>query len=152
ESVDTITALDVLEHVEHDGPAVEGFHRVLNPDGIALVTVPASMALWSDWDVSLHHFRRYSRQSLKKIFPESQWEILYVNYTNIPAYPIAWLLRKVRKQKPAGDTENRMEDRIPAPWLNGLLRRIFVTMAFWKIPFPIGLSLILVARKRSLTE
>lgn len=148
ESVDYVTALDVLEHVEHDAMAVEGFHRVLKPEGIALVTVPAGMALWSDWDVSLHHFRRYSRPELKGTFPDDQWEILYVNYTNILAYPVAWVLRKLRKQKPAGDTQNRMEDRIPAAWLNALLRRIFVGMAFWRIPFPFGLSLILVARKR----
>lgn len=148
ESVNVVTALDVLEHVEHDAVAVEGFHRVLKRDGIALVTVPASMALWSDWDVSLHHFRRYSRPTLKEIFPDGQWEILYHNYTNILAYPVAWVLRKLRKQKPAGDTQNRMEDRIPADWLNNLLRRVFVGMAFWRIPFPFGLSLILVARKR----
>ena len=152
ESVDYITALDVLEHVEHDGSAVEGFHRVLKTDGIALVTVPAGMALWSDWDVTLHHFRRYSRRELKGIFPDDKWEILYHNYTNILAYPVAWVLRKLRKQKPAGDTQNRMEDRIPAAWLNALLRRIFVGMAFWRIPFPFGLSLILVARKRPVTE
>ena len=147
-SVNMITALDVLEHVEHASAVVRGFHRLLKPDGIALVTVPASMALWSDWDVSLHHFRRYSRPELKGIFPDDQWEILYLNYTNILAFPVAWLLRKLRKQKPAGDTQNRMEDRIPAPWLNALLRKVFVGMAFWRIPFPFGLSLILVARKR----
>ena len=148
ESVNVITALDVLEHVEHDAVAVKGFHDVLKRDGIALVTVPASMALWSDWDVSLHHFRRYSRCTLQEIFPEEEWEILYHNYTNILAFPVAWVLRKLRKQKLAGDTQDRMEDRIPAGWLNNLLRRIFVGMAFWRIPFPFGLSLILVARKR----
>lgn len=147
-SVDVITALDVLEHVEHDAAAVRGFHRLLKPGGIALVTVPASMALWSDWDVSLHHFRRYARPGLKAIFPAEQWDLVYVNYTNIPAYPIAWVLRKLRKQKPAGDTANRMEDKIPPSWLNSLLRRIFVGMAFWRVPFPFGLSLILIARRR----
>lgn len=151
QSVDAITALDVLEHVEHDAAAVEGFHRLLKPDGVALVTVPAGMALWSDWDVSLHHYRRYSRRELKGIFPDNQWEILYLNYTNILAFPVAWMLRKLRKQKPAGDTQNRMEDRIPAPWLNALLRKIFVGMAFWRIPFPFGLSLVLVARRREIS-
>ena len=147
-SIDYLTALDVLEHIEHDAEAVRGFHRLLKPGGVALVTVPASMALWSDWDVSLHHFRRYSRPGLKAIFPRDQWEILYVNYTNIVAFPAAWLLRKLRKQKPAGDTANRMEDKIPPAWLNGCLRWIFVTMAFWRVPFPFGLSLVLVARRK----
>lgn len=147
-SVDYLTALDVLEHIEHDAEAVRGFHRLLKPGGVALVTVPASMALWSDWDASLHHFRRYSRAGLKAIFPADQWDLVYVNYTNIVAFPVAWLLRKFRRQKPAGDTANRMEDKIPPAWLNGLLRWIFVTMAFWRVPFPFGLSLVLVARRR----
>jgi hypothetical protein len=143
-----ITALDVLEHVEHDAAAVQGFHRLLKSDGLALVTVPAGMALWSDWDVSLHHFRRYSRKNLRAIFPEEQWEILYLNYTNILAYPIAWVLRGLRRKQPVRESKTRMEDRIPAPWLNALLQRIFVGMAFWRIPFPFGLSLILLARRR----
>lgn len=147
-SVDYLTALDVLEHIEHDAEAVRGFHRLLKPGGVALVTVPASMALWSYWDVSLHHFRRYSRPGLKAIFPDDQWELVYVNYTNIVAFPVAWVLRKLRRSKPAGDTANRMEDKIPPAWLNGILRRLFVTLAFWRVPFPFGLSLVLVARRR----
>ena len=148
-SVDIITALDVLEHVEHDAAAVKGFQRLLKPGGFALVTVPAGMALWSDWDVSLHHYRRYSRPEIRALFPNEQWDIIYLNYTNILAYPVAWLLRRLRKQKPAGETQNRMEDKIPPAWLNGLLRRIFVGMAFWRIPFPFGLSLLLLARRKA---
>ena len=54
-----VTALDVLEHLEDDARAVREFHRVLQPGGIAVITVPADMRLWSDWDESLLHFRRY---------------------------------------------------------------------------------------------
>ncbi|MCC6415597.1 MAG: hypothetical protein IT582_06785, partial [Opitutaceae bacterium] len=95
-----------------------------------------------------HQFRRYSRRGLKAIFPEEQWDLVYVNYTNILTFPAAWVLRKLRKQKTAGDTTNRMEDKIPPAWLNGFLRWIFVGMAFWRVPFPFGLSLVLVARRR----
>ncbi|MFM1851333.1 MAG: hypothetical protein RIS54_1017 [Verrucomicrobiota bacterium] len=148
QSVDYLTALDVLEHIEHDAAAVRGFHRLLKPGGVAVVTVPASMALWSDWDVSLHHFRRYARPGLKAIFPAEQWDLVYVNYTNIVAFPVAWVLRKLRRQRPAGDTTGRMEDKIPPAGLNGLLRWLFVSLAFWRVPFPFGLSLVLVARRR----
>lgn len=150
-SLDLVTALDVLEHTPDDAAVVRGFHRLLVPGGLAVVTVPASMALWSDWDVSLHHFRRYDRAGLRALFPSQSWEIEYVNYTNVPAYPAVWVLRRWRKWFPA-PTEapggGRAEDRVPAPWLNSLLRRVFVEMAFWRLPLPFGVSLLLVARRR----
>jgi SAM-dependent methyltransferase len=147
-SVDYVTALDVLEHVKEDAIAVRGFHRLLKPGGIAAITVPAGMAVWSDWDVSLHHSRRYSRSSLRALFPEGDWEIVYLNYTNVPVYPVAWLLRRLRKNRPPQPGQTRAEDKLPPAWLNAVLRRIFVGLAFWRVPFPFGLSLLLVARRR----
>ena len=151
-SLEYVTALDVLEHVPDDAAVVRGFHRLLKPGGLAVVTVPASMALWSDWDVALHHFRRYHRAQLRALFAGGGWEIVYVNYTNVVVYPAVWLLRKWRAwRKPAAGTASaavRSEDRMPAPWLNSLLRALFVGMAQWRVPFPFGVSLVLVARKR----
>lgn len=147
-SLDYVTALDVLEHTPDDRAVVDGFHRLLKPGGVALVTVPASMALWSDWDVVLHHFRRYSRPQLRALFPEAQWELIYVNYTNVPAFPAVWWLRRWRQWFPQPAGAARSEDRMPAAWLNALLRWCFVRPAFWRVPFPFGVSLLLVARKR----
>ena len=42
----------------------------------------------------------------------------------------------------------RTEDKIPAPWLNALLGKLFVGMAKWPVPFPFGVSLLLVARRK----
>lgn len=148
-SLGCVTALDVLEHTPDDRAVVQGFHRLLKPHGVALVTVPAGMALWSDWDVALHHYRRYSRPQLRALFPEDDWEILHVNYTNVAVYPAVWLIRKWRKLFPASAGSLRSEDRIPAAWLNALLRGLFVKMAFWRIPFPFGVSLLLVARRKA---
>ena len=147
-SLQYVTALDVLEHVPDDRAVVAGFHRLLVTGGIALVTVPASMALWSDWDVALHHFRRYDRAGLRALFPAEQWDLEYVNYTNVVAYPAVWILRRWRKWFPSQSSSARAEDRQPARWLNRILQRIFVGLAFWRVPFPFGVSLVLVARKR----
>ena len=114
----------------------------------AALTVPAGMALWSDWDEALHHYRRYSRAELRAIFPPAQWEILYVNYTNVAVYPIVWALRKWRRWFPARGQAVRAEDKMPPPWINALLRWQFVAPAAWPVPMPFGVSLVLVARKR----
>jgi len=144
-SLDYVTALDVLEHTPDDRAVVDGFHRLLKRGGVALVTVPASMALWSDWDVGLHHYRRYSRPQLVALFPPAQWEIIHVNYTNVFVYPGVWLVRKWRKIFPS---QQRSEDKVPPDWLNSCLRALWVRPAFWRLSLPFGVSLLLVARRR----
>ncbi|HND60187.1 MAG TPA: class I SAM-dependent methyltransferase [Opitutaceae bacterium] len=150
-SLEYVTALDVLEHVPDDAAVVRGFHRLLKPGGLAAVTVPASMALWSDWDEALHHFRRYHRPQLRALFPPEGWEVVYVNYTNVLVYPAVWLVRKwrrLRQRLGLGAPAARTEDQLPPRWLNALLRSIFVTMARCRVPFPFGVSLVLVARRK----
>ena len=149
-SIDCLTALDVLEHLADDLTTVQEFHRVLRHRGLAVITVPADMKLWSDWDVSLFHFRRYNRQSLVALFPSESWEIVQCSYTNIFAYPAVFFLRRWRRWTAARSSENnRAEDRLPAPWLNLLLRFLYVAPAkiAW-FPAPFGVSLLLVARRR----
>jgi SAM-dependent methyltransferase len=150
-SVEYVTALDVLEHVPDDGAVVEGFARVLKPGGIAIVTVPASMSLWSDWDDALHHYRRYTRAQLRGLFVDSAWEIVHANYTNTLAFPAAWVVRKARnvRAKFVPTRRVRTEDRLPPKWLNAALRGAFVGTARLRVPFPFGVSLLLVARRRA---
>jgi SAM-dependent methyltransferase len=146
-SLDYVTALDVLEHVPDDAAVVCGFHRLLKAGGLAVVTVPAGMALWSDWDESLRHYRRYSRRQLRALFPAAQWELVYVNYTNVIVYPAVWLARQWRRR--TGDSSRpRAEDRQPPPALNRLLKFLFVALGRCRVPFPLGVSLLLVARRR----
>jgi SAM-dependent methyltransferase len=151
-ALDYVTALDVLEHVPDDAAVVRGFQRLLKPGGIAVVTVPASMALWSDWDVALHHFRRYNRAQLRGLFPDDRWEIIHANYTNVCVYPAVWAVRKWRALRRGATTRppngtSRTEDRTPPRPVNDLLRAQFVSLAQWRVPFPFGVSLVLVARR-----
>jgi hypothetical protein len=106
------------------------------------------MALWSDWDEALHHYRRYHRAQLRTLFPDSEWEVVQVNYTNVIVYPAVWLVRKWRRLFPLKNDGARSEDQFPPAWLNAVLRRIFVGLAMWRVPFPFGVSLVLVARRR----
>jgi hypothetical protein len=88
---------------------------------------------------------------LLKLFPERDWEIVYVNYTNVAVFPLVWMIRKwraLRLRMGFPGSGVRSEDEQPAPWLNHLLRRLFVRMARSRVNFPFGVSLLLVARRR----
>ena len=147
EALECVTALDVLEHTPDDAAVVEGFHRLLKPGGIALVTVPASMALWSDWDTALHHYRRYTRGQLVALFKPEKWEVVHVNYTNVVVFPAVWLVRKWRKWFPKSGGV-RTEDTLPPRWINSVLRWLLVRPALSRVPYPFGVSLLLVARRK----
>lgn len=147
-AVQYLTALDVLEHIPDDVAAVTEFARVLTTGGLCVVTVPADMALWSDWDEVLHHQRRYDRPGLRRLFVGPEWELLHVNYTNVLAYPAVWAIRRWRRWFPAAPGAARAEDQIPPGPINALLRWSFRWLAMWRLPLPFGVSLLLVARRR----
>jgi SAM-dependent methyltransferase len=144
---DYVTALDVLEHVPDDAAVVRDLHRLLRPGGLALITVPADMALWSDWDEVLHHHRRYDRRQLAALFGDGRWEILHLGYTNVLVYPAVRLVRAWRRRFPAAPGSRRAEDRIPIRPVNAFLRWSFEASALSRFPFPFGVSLLLVARR-----
>jgi ubiquinone/menaquinone biosynthesis C-methylase UbiE len=141
-------ALDVLEHVEDDMLAFSELLRITKPGGIVIINVPAFMSLWSDWDVSLGHFRRYSKSSLQAILAlhEKEFQVLHFEYENAFAFlPILMLRNLSRLFK----IKSRFEDRIPSPGMNKMLLDIFVgqSKASWFRP-PFGSSLFCVLRKR----
>ena len=107
-----VTALDVLEHLEDDARAVREFHRVLQPGGIAVTTAPADMRLWSDWDETLLHFRRYDRSGLMALFDSSEWELILCRYRTRRSLPGDLQSAKVAKSHARGGRENENESKI----------------------------------------
>jgi len=150
-SVDCVTALDVLEHVEDDRLAVRELARVLKPGGMAVVTVPAMPSLWSDWDITLHHYRRYRHTSLLKLFDATPFEVTHWNYINVLAFPAVLAVRKLWPLFPGvanGKSNRRLEDKILPPWLDSSLAFAFKALACqnW-IRFPLGVGLLAVAKR-----
>lgn len=142
---DALTALDVLEHIPSHHQAAQEMVRVVKPGGLILVTVPALRCLWSDWDVSLHHQRRYSKPELLDLFHDLPVTVDHCAYINVLAMPLVWLARKCRSLGMGG--RSRAEDHLPPRPVNWLLRQAFVRLATTRIQIPFGVGLILVARK-----
>lgn len=66
---DTLLYIDVLEHIEHDSAELITAAGHLNPGGSLIVLSPAHNWLFSEFDKTIGHFRRYSRRSLLRIGP-----------------------------------------------------------------------------------
>jgi SAM-dependent methyltransferase len=71
EKFDSIIYIDVLEHIEDDRAELQRAAEHLGPGGRIAVLAPAHQTLYSPFDKSIGHFRRYDRQMLSAAAPES---------------------------------------------------------------------------------
>ncbi len=66
--LDTVVALNVIEHIPEDVAALRSVAGMLAPGGRAVVLVPALPALYGSLDRELQHARRYRRAGLRAAF------------------------------------------------------------------------------------
>jgi SAM-dependent methyltransferase len=146
ERFDLICFFDCLEHIADDVGSLAGVQALLVPGGRIVVTVPAGQGLWSAHDVFLHHYRRYSRDSLAQCATAAGFEVERITYFNTLLFPLAvaarWLDRALRRDRSTGDA-------IPPAPLNAALYRIFRAERHWVAhgTLPYGVSLLAILRK-----
>jgi SAM-dependent methyltransferase len=66
---DCILYIDVLEHIEDDAAEMARAAARLRPGGRIVVLAPAHEALYSEFDASVDHYRRYDRPTLRRAMP-----------------------------------------------------------------------------------
>ncbi|MBL8799291.1 MAG: class I SAM-dependent methyltransferase [Planctomycetia bacterium] len=69
ERFDSIIYIDVLEHIEDDRGELQRAAEHLAPQGRIVVLAPAHQFLFSPFDQSIGHFRRYNRAMLQAAAP-----------------------------------------------------------------------------------
>jgi SAM-dependent methyltransferase len=141
---DLITCLDVLEHTPDDRVTLAELRRVCRPGGWLLVTVPAYQALWSLHDVANHHYRRYSRRTLRAAALQTGWRVRRLtSFNTILLAPAAVVRLAQRGRRP--DEHYTPELRLGPRWLNALLEQPLRGEARWLArgrTLPAGLSLL----------
>lgn len=146
-SFDCVTLLDVLEHIADDRATLDAVNRLLAPDGRVLITVPAFAFLWGPHDEVHHHQRRYRAGQLRSLLQAAGFEVTTLSYCNTWLFPVAALVRLIRKCLPKGDAGTELA--LPPTPLNTLLANLFASerhlLRHMKLPF--GISLLAVARK-----
>ncbi len=150
ESFDLVCLLDVLEHLENDGAALEEYARVLKPDGTLFLSVPALPVLWGRQDVLSEHYRRYRRGPLAELVGR-RFEIEHLTYFNTWLFPPILAVRLLMRPFLSRSVEAGSDFSTPTPFgADALLEKLFASEGNWvtRRRFPIGVSLLSVAHPR----
>jgi glycosyltransferase involved in cell wall biosynthesis len=99
---DTVVCLNVIEHVDDDGGALENIRRVLAPEGNAIVLVPHGPRLFGTLDEVLGHRRRYTETSLRTVAEASGFEVVRILRFNRVGTPAWWLNGRVLRRRTFG--------------------------------------------------
>jgi SAM-dependent methyltransferase len=73
-SFDCVLYLDVLEHIQDDRRQIEEAARMVRPGGHIVVLSPAHQWLFSEFDKSIGHIRRYDKRHLRSLMPQGWME------------------------------------------------------------------------------
>jgi SAM-dependent methyltransferase len=143
---DLVTAVEILEHLEHPEQALAEMRRVLKPNGILILSVPADPKLWSERDVRLGHFRRYRLAELTAAVANTGFEILKASYANAFYY---WPARILLPRSGKGTGPARQDTFAAPPLLAALYTAILKleTQLILHGRLPWGVSAVCVAKK-----
>jgi len=124
--LDTVVALNVVEHIDQDVEALRCMAGMLAPGGRVVILVPALEGLFGSLDRELGHCRRYTRRSLSDRMRQAGFRVEQAFYFNligtlgwwynarvrqvprIPGWQVRWLERFVPVL--------RLEDHISLPF------------------------------------
>lgn len=129
-SYDIICAMDVLEHIEDDGLAVDWIYDHLNQGGLFIGTVPAYQWLFSDHDRANQHFRRYTCSRLERLVGR-RLEIQQAGYFNTVLFPIAVSGRALWQAKRAILGHGSKKKKQPSD-LPGVVDLVFGRVLVWE--------------------
>ncbi len=135
---DSVLYVNVLEHVEKDAEELALVSDILPKGGRLFIFVPALQRLYSDYDKSIGHYRRYRRKELEQKCQEAGLKVIYSHYFDMPGILPWWL-----KYTKGGSTKMSQRDigrydKIAIPLIKKLEKGIKP---------PIGKNIILVAEK-----
>ena len=145
-SLDVALMLDVLEHLESPVEVMLHAKNALREGGGIVFTVPCYPWLYSDWDKSLGHFRRYTAKEMRKQANEAGLTVDLMTHWNGFTLPAALAVRGYEKVFPK---DKKPEFPRVSPFVNQTLLTMAKIERGWMkaINIPAGLSLVGVLRK-----
>jgi SAM-dependent methyltransferase len=91
EPVESVVAMNVLEHIEDDAQALRDLAAALAPGGRIVLWVPAYMQLYGEFDRKVGHFRRYVPATIRSAVERAGLHVGYLRRVNFLG-GLAWWL------------------------------------------------------------
>ena len=135
-SLDTIVALNVIEHIPDDVGALSSVAGMLAPGGRAVVLVPALPVLYGSLDLELSHARRYRRAGLRSAFARAGLRVTHLFYFNVVGAAGWFWNARVRPVRQLPLRQVR--------WFDALVPLLQLEDA---VPLPFGQSLVAVGER-----
>ena len=88
---DSAVGLNVIEHIRNDKKAIKNIYDLLDNGGKFVMLVPAHKLLYSIMDKELGHYRRYSKDEVRKMLEKAGFSVIKIRYLNWWA-AIGWFL------------------------------------------------------------
>jgi hypothetical protein len=136
--VDSLVAVNVLEHIERDDEILRQAWEMARPGGTFLLFVPAVPSIFGSLDTAFEHFRRYTKTSLQSAVETAGWRIERLGYMNMPGILPWFVSGRVLRRTSISGAEARLYDRLVVPVTAAIEDRVSI---------PIGQSLLAIARK-----
>ena len=136
--LDTVVALNVIEHIAEDVEALRSIASMLRPGGHVVILVPAMPALFGSLDEELGHHRRYTRRSLSERIAAAGFQVKCSFYFNILGMLGWWVNARLRKVP-----------RIPLAQLGYFEKLVPVLRMEDYLPLPCGQSVIAIGARRA---
>ncbi len=134
-ALDTVIALNVVEHIEDDVGTLRSMAELLAPAGRVVVLVPALPSIFGSLDEELGHYRRYTRASLAAAFQAAGLALERMFWFNRVGTLGWWFNARVRRTR-----------LIPLAQLRSFDSMVPVLRAERFLPLPFGQSLIAIGR------
>lgn len=143
---DVITCIDVLYHKNvDDQKALQEFKRVLKPQGILIIKVPAFDWLRGNHDIIVETKKRYKKQEIEILLRDANFNIIRISYFFAIIFPFIFTKRLMDKFN-----KNITSEVGSLPFL---LNKLFFFLTNFELAIlskynlPFGVSVISVAKK-----
>lgn len=144
----TVLLLDVLEHIEDPAEFLKLVMERIPSAHRVIITMPACMSLWSNYDEHYGHYLRYDRSSMHALADDSGSSIRSWGYAFRPLGLAGWLTARLRMNR---STTIQAPSNATRP-LHGVIASV-MSMGFELLPPTIpGSSIYAVLQRTDLAQ